>query len=683
MALQIDNSTQDASVTGSELVPLSDSGLPRHATVDQLKDFTIDEIEAITAAVAVSGSDSIFILQGGALMPVDIDLTTQYALDTLWGKAAEASPDDADILPLKDGATEKTITASVLAEYVRAKIEGAILDVSDLTEVSSLASGDHFLVTQGSTGMRVTYQDIVDAIYDSLDEHVTGLDAVTVPADGDEFYIVQGGFPKKMTLAQIKSHVEGGVNGSGTTDTLAQWSDTDTLQAGPTIVTEFDAGSDNALPSSEAVREEMDEIIDDATDIGDDLEDDDEVLVRDDSEDTQSKSALSRFWTYIQAKIAAVTDVSSWGFVLDEDDMTSDDATKVPTQQSVKAYVDANAGTYDGDITDLDIDGGTDIGADLADADLVIVDDGASGTNRKSALTRFWTYIEAKIVALTDISSWGSVLDEDDLTSDDATKVPTQQSVKAYVDSLKLDDLAAPDDNTDLDASTSAHGLMQKYPGGTTNFLREDGTFAAPPGAGGGEVNDGTNVGDGADIFSTKNGLNLEFRGVKSATDGMLSFAVSGDNIEGELDIDGGTDIGADLVDADLIIVDDGAGGTNRKAQVSRVRTYVKKQQTATYAANQTLTAAECNGYVIYVTAAATITLPAVADGMSVTIATVGDVEVHVDPDASDLIRLDGTALDDGDQLENSSTSGDMVTLVYYSADGWYAFTDGNWTDDS
>ena len=47
---------------------------------------------------------------------------------------------------------------------------------------------------------------------------------------------------------------------------------------------------------------------------------------------------------------------------------------------------------------------------------------------------------------------------------------------------IKLDDLGAPDDNTDLDASTVKHGLMKKYPGGTTNYLRADGTFAAPPG---------------------------------------------------------------------------------------------------------------------------------------------------------------------------------------------------------
>jgi len=43
-------------------------------------------------------------------------------------------------------------------------------------------------------------------------------------------------------------------------------------------------------------------------------------------------------------------DVSGNTWVLDEDDLTSDSATKVATQQSVKAYVDANAG---GGITEI------------------------------------------------------------------------------------------------------------------------------------------------------------------------------------------------------------------------------------------------------------------------------------------------------------------------------------------
>ena len=44
------------------------------------------------------------------------------------------------------------------------------------------------------------------------------------------------------------------------------------------------------------------------------------------------------------------------------------------------------------------------------------------------------------------------------------------------------------------------------------------------------------------------------------------------------IDIDGGTDIGADLTTSDLIIVDDGAGGTNRKAALSRVSTFIENQ---------------------------------------------------------------------------------------------------------
>ena len=51
--------------------------------------------------------------------------------------------------------------------------------------------------------------------------------------------------------------------------------------------------------------------------------------------------------------------------------------------------------------------------------------------------------------------------------------------------STKLDDFAAPDDNTDLNATTSAHGLLPKLGGGTTNFLRADGSWAAPSGGGG------------------------------------------------------------------------------------------------------------------------------------------------------------------------------------------------------
>lgn len=88
----------------------------------------------------------------------------------------------------------------------------------------------------------------------------------------------------------------------------------------------------------------------------------------------------------------------------------------------------------------------------------------------------------------------------------------------------------------------------------------------------------------------------------------------------------------------------------------------------------------ELYGGVIYVTAAATITIPAVAAGASFTVITVGAVAVSVDPNAADLIVLDGVALSDGDKITNLSTAGDMAVFTYYDATGWAAQTNG-WTD--
>jgi len=61
-----------------------------------------------------------------------------------------------------------------------------------------------------------------------------------------------------------------------------------------------------------------------------------------------------------------------------------------------------------------------------------------------------------------------------------------------------------------------------------------------------------------------------------SIADSKLSTISTAGKVEiGALEIDGGTDIGADLVDADLLIVDDGANGTERKSEFTRVKKYI------------------------------------------------------------------------------------------------------------
>ena len=57
------------------------------------------------------------------------------------------------------------------------------------------------------------------------------------------------------------------------------------------------------------------------------------------------------------------------------------------------------------------------------------------------------------------------------------------------------------------------------------------------------------------------------------SNDMLATINTAGKVTLASLEIDGGTDIGANLTTSDLIIVDDGAGGTNRKAALSRMVT--------------------------------------------------------------------------------------------------------------
>ena len=126
------------------------------------------------------------------------------------------------------------------------------------------------------------------------------------------------------------------------------------------------------------------------------------------------------------------------GFLKDEDDMTSNSATSVASQQSIKAYVDAQ--------------------------DAAIASDTLTFTNKT---------IDANGTgnAISNIDSGnflsGFLKDEDDLNSDSATSVASQQSIKAYVDAqVTAQDLDfACDDSTTLSIDLDSESLQ--FSGGT------------------------------------------------------------------------------------------------------------------------------------------------------------------------------------------------------------------------
>jgi hypothetical protein len=101
-----------------------------------------------------------------------------------------------------------------------------------------------------------------------------------------------------------------------------------------------------------------------------------------------------------------MTSIAGAAWILDEDDFASDSATKLPTQQSVKAYVDGAVGA--------------EFIADTAGAMF-------SG-NTETFITA--TYQDAD----NTVDLVVPVLDEDDMVSNSAVNLATQQSIKAYAD---------------------------------------------------------------------------------------------------------------------------------------------------------------------------------------------------------------------------------------------------------
>lgn len=98
-----------------------------------------------------------------------------------------------------------------------------------------------------------------------------------------------------------------------------------------------------------------------------------------------------------------------------------------------------------------------------------------------------------------------------------------------------------------------------------------------------------------------------------------------------------------------------------------------------------TLSNSEASGSIVYLSATGTITLPAVSGittGSMLVVYSTGANIIHVDPNASDRIRLNGSALTDGNKVSSGGEAGNYIALHNDSADGWTVVgRSGYWFD--
>ncbi len=85
----------------------------------------------------------------------------------------------------------------------------------------------------------------------------------------------------------------------------------------------------------------------------------------------------------------------------------------------------------------------------------------------------------------------------------------------------------------------------------------------------------------------------------------------------------------------------------------------------------------QCRNGIIYAPANAGINLPAIEDGMSLTIIAVGAIYISLTPNGSDQILTDGVTAGTGGSITNNGLNGDKATLTYHSEGTWYASTNG------
>jgi len=480
-------------------------------------------------------------------------------------------------------------TATGLAEYQ----SGEFIGLTHGGTGASLSIGSAGQVLKVNSGGSALEFGSVEAIVNI--DNATNLTSNTL-STSDQILVSDGGTEGRATLSQVATAILAAPTITGTA-VMADLDISGDVDVDGTL--EADAITVNGATLTETITDLVGGMVSSNTETG--------ITVTFQDADNTLDFALGAAQTTITSLLA--TDIK-----IGEDDQTKIDfetADEIHFYAANAEQVFVSDGVF-GPQTDSDVDLGT-TGVRWKDAyidtvtttgnvtvggDLTITgDDLVMGTNTSGHIlvadgTNF------NPIAVTDLSEISSVASGDTLLAVDASggglkKITRSTLVSGLATSSAISNLSedsTPQLGGDLDVQTNS--IVS-----TSNR-----NIAITPNGSGVVDLDGTEVSDGLIELKTGTGSvakvkfycesgnahaqTLQAQPHSAASSAVLVLPTASGTLIGTgdtgtlplvaLDIDGGTDINAALVDADLIIVDDGAGGTNRKATLSRVATYIE-----------------------------------------------------------------------------------------------------------
>ena len=411
------------------------------------EDLQVDQL--IAASLDISGNvDVDGTLETDALSINGTTVTSTAAeLNILDGVTSTASE-----LNLVDGITAGTVSASLAVIVdsnkditgfrnvtLTGELDAATLDISGDADIDGTLEAD--AITIGGTALNtviagVTVTDATNAAHVSVADNESTNENNLIPfiedasatgnvgleSDGDFTYNPSTGRLTATQLAgTLQTAAQANITSLGTLTTLTvdnviingttigHTDDTDLMTvadgvltvAGEISVTTLDIGGTNVTSTAAELN-----ILDGVTSTAAELN------ILDGVTSTATELNILDGVTATTAELNLLdggTSVGSSITLADDDGIVTNDGGTMKTipASDIKTYVGISAGALA--IANLDIDGGTDIGADLADADEIIVDDGGGGTNRKSDLTRVKKYIFSAVSGDATASDTGAL----------------------------------------------------------------------------------------------------------------------------------------------------------------------------------------------------------------------------------------------------------------------------------